>query len=96
MYIFLILSVLGPRVYGCAIPGAGSVADSAHHPKEAEGFLFAPRDVTPWQFEGKDDTHGIGYSGMEEQAVLKAQRATQSLYGMSGEVGCGEELVVEL
>ena len=62
------------------------IGDAAYHPREAEGFLFAPRDVTPWQFEGKEDMHGIGYSGMEEQRVLKAQRATRSLYGMSGEV----------
>ncbi len=69
-----------------SLPGADSTDDSAY-PQQAEGFLFAPRDTTPWQFEGKDDRHGIGYSGMEEQTVLKAQTATGSLYGMSGEVG---------
>ena len=66
--------------------------DSDHQltTKAAEGFMFAPRDVTPWQFEGKEDMHGIGYRGMEEQAVLKARGSTKSLYGMAGEVGVGE------
>jgi len=60
---------------------------AADVPKEAEGFLFAPKDVVSWEFEGKDDAHGIGYSGIAEQQVLGSRRTTQSLYGMSGEVG---------
>lgn len=55
----------------------------------AEGFLFAPHDTAPWQFEGKDDLHGIGYRGMQEQAVLASQHGTKSLYGMSGHVSSG-------
>lgn len=80
-------------MYGCSLPGADSVEDPTY-PKEAEGFRFAPRDITPWQFEGKDDLHGIGYSGMEERAVLRADKATKSLYGMSGEVCVGDDLFV--
>ena len=55
-------------------------------PDEAKGFMFAPKDTAPWQFEGKDDLHGIGYSGMQEQSVLGSAKATKALYGMSGEV----------
>lgn len=54
--------------------------------KTAEGFMFAPRDATPWHFEGKDDVHGVGYRGMERQSVLRSNKSTRSLYGMSGEV----------
>ncbi len=56
-------------------------------PREAEGFLFAPVDITPWEATGKDNMHGIGYRGMQEQHVLGARKATKALYGMSGEVG---------
>ena len=56
-------------------------------PGAAEGFQFAPRDTASWQATGKEDVHGIGYRGMEEQTVLSAQSASRALYGMSGEVG---------
>ena len=51
--------------------------------------MFAPKDIAPWQYVGKDDLHGIGYSGMQEQSVLGAVKATKALYGMSGQVSCG-------
>ena len=54
--------------------------------KTAEGFMFAPRDSTSWHFEGKDDLHGVGYRGIEQQGVLRSNKSTRSLYGMSGEV----------
>ena len=56
------------------------------HFKAAEGFMFAPKDVTPWQFEAKDDMHGIGYRGIQDMGVLSTQQSTKSLYGMSGAV----------
>ena len=73
-------------MYGCALPGAEEEEEDSSFPRGAEGFQFAPHDVTPWQFEGKDDMHGIGYRGMEEQEVLRAQKSTKALYGMSGQV----------
>ena len=76
------------KVYGCTFPGEQDTSESHFMPKEAKGFMFAPKDTTPWQFEGKDDLHGIGYSGMQEQSVLGSVKATKALYGMSGEVGC--------
>ena len=75
----------GSKVHGRARPGEDE-QQQHEHAQEAEGFLFAPRDVAPWQIEGKDDLHGIGYSGMQEQAVLGSQGATKALYGMSGQV----------
>ena len=74
------------RMYGCYLPGEQDEVESQYLPKEAKGFMFAPKDSAPWQFEGKDDLHGIGYSGMQEQSVLGSVKATRALYGMSGEV----------
>lgn len=73
------------KVYGCYLQDE---TESHYLPKEAKGFMFAPKDITPWQFEGKDDLHGIDYSGMQEQSVLGSVKATRALYGMSGEVHC--------
>lgn len=90
MYMSLLPS-LGAKVYGCALPGSeGSGEPQILYPQQAEGFLFAPRDVAPLQFEGKEDIHGIGYSGMEERGVLHSQKTTRALYGMMGEVGVKE------
>ena len=69
------------------MPGQVEDGGAVVIPKEAEGFLFAPSDVTPWEVEGKDDSHGIGYSGIAEQKVLGSRKTTKALYGMSGEVG---------
>lgn len=75
-------------MYGCYLPGEQDEVESHSLPKEAKGFMFAPKDIAPWQFEGKDDLHGIDYSGMQEQSVLGSVKATKALYGMSGEVHC--------
>ena len=74
------------KVYGCSLPGEDREGSSSL-PKAAEGFLFAPSDITPWEAEGKDDMHGIGYQGIQDQLILGSRKATKSLYGMSGEVG---------
>ena len=68
------------------------MASDVSYPEAAEGFLFAPSDVTPWEATGKDDMHGIGYRGMQEQHVLGARKATKALYGMSGEVRLWQSL----
>lgn len=80
------------KIYGCSFPGTPKEglevgSEGSIVPKEAEGFLFAPSDVTPWEVEGKDDVHGIGYSGIADQQVLGSRKATTALYGMSGKVG---------
>ena len=80
------------KIYSCSFPdtlrkGGGAELEGGSFPKEAEGFLFAPSDVAPWEVEGKDDVHGIGYSGIADQQVLGSRKATTALYGMSGKVG---------
>ena len=78
------------RVYGPARPGPSVEATS----KIAEGFMFAPRDSTTWEFSGKDDLHGLDYRGMEERGVLSTRKATKDLYGMRGEVSSIDVLLV--
>lgn len=70
------------KVYGCSLPGQEqtTVLSDSSYPEAAEGFLFAPSDVTPWEATGKDDVHGIGYRGMQEHNVLGARKATKALY----------------
>ena len=87
-----LLIVESKNIYGCSVPrtlkeGMDVGAEEDSFPKEAEGFLFAPSDVTSWEVEGKDDMHGIGYRGMANQHVLGSRKATSALYGMSGKVG---------
>ena len=36
----------------------------------AAGLTFAPKDVAPLDFQGKDDVHGLGYSGINPRAAL--------------------------
>ena len=78
-------------MYSCSLSGLDKQQQqqrqgSGGGDKAAESFQFAPRDVTPWQAEGKDNLHGIGYSGMEGLGVLAGRQTTGALYGMSGEV----------
>ena len=76
-------------MYGCSLPQStdnSRTPDSENLPEEVRGFLFAPQDVSVYQFEGKDDLHGIGYRGMEERGVLAGRETKRALYGMSGEV----------
>ena len=86
------ICLAGPKVYGCSLPGQDDVGADLQSVDESTGgeFLYAPKDVKSWEFEAKDNVHGLGYSGMQEQAVLSTQQTSKALYGMSGQVqGCG-------
>ena len=74
-------------MYGCALPNQEEEeAEEGVEVEAARGFMFAPHDVAPWQFVAKDDNHGIGYQGMEQQDVLQSKGMSHSVYGMSGKV----------
>ena len=77
----------GAKVYGCALPSQEGEEEEEEEVEAARGFLFAPHDVAPWQFVAKDDSHGIGYQGMEHQDILQNKGLSRSVYGMSGKVG---------
>ncbi len=34
------------------------------------GLTFAPKDVNPIDFQGKDDVHGLGYSGINPRTAF--------------------------
>ena len=81
-------SFLAPKIYSCSLPHQSATVSSSEEtaPENVYGFWFAPRDICPWEFEGRDDLHGIGYSGMEDREVLGRRETTRALYGMKGEV----------
>ena len=51
--------------------------------------LLAPLDVRPWLAEAKDDRHGIGYSGIQEDRVgeMKGKARSTGVHGLFGQVG---------
>jgi len=53
------------KVYGCQLPT--NKEDNLFY----ENVSFAPKDVVPMPMTGKDDVHGIGYSGLDPTAALR-------------------------
>lgn len=69
------------KVYGCHLPG-----DEKEH-------LFAPRNTSTMVYKGKDNLHGIDYSGMTQEC-FSSEQYNKGIYGMSGQafgVGALEE-----
>ncbi|KAL2076804.1 hypothetical protein ACEWY4_027593 [Coilia grayii] len=64
----------GERVYGCALPPEGSAESEGDSDDEfaPEDVTFAPRDVTPQVWVGKQDLHGLGYRGLDPSRALPA------------------------
>ena len=94
-----------PKTYGCnpmptttttttTTSVTTSITGLEAVPEEARDFMFAPRDVTPWHFQGKEDLHGLNYRGMEESRVLAGRETRKAVYGMRGEVRGGGGNVV--
>ena len=61
------------KVYGCHLPG-----DEKEH-------LFAPRNTSTMVYKGKDNLHGIDYSGMTQEC-FSSEQYNKGIYGMSGQV----------
>ena len=61
------------KVYGCHLPG------------EEKEHLFAPRNTSSWVYQGKDNLHGIDYSGMTQEC-FSSEQYNKGIYGMSGQV----------
>lgn len=62
------------KVYGCLLPG-----------DKAELTELPPNDQSFWDFTGKSNFHGIGYSGMS-QDLFSTNHHNKGVYGMSGQV----------
>ena len=46
----------------------------------AAGLTFAPKDVTPIDFKGKDNLHGLDYSGINPRSALGSGTGHFSLF----------------
>ncbi|XP_070825674.1 G patch domain-containing protein 1 isoform X2 [Chaetodon trifascialis] len=70
----------GNRVYGCALPPAGS-EDSEEDDDEfaPENVTFAPKDVTPVDFTPKVGVQGLGYRGLDPGLALLGRGAPEHI-----------------
>ncbi|XP_071346026.1 G patch domain-containing protein 1 isoform X2 [Trachinotus anak] len=75
----------GARVYGCALPPAGS-EDSEDDDDDdddddfaPENVTFAPKDVTPVDFNPMPGVQGLGYRGLDPGLALLGQRAPEHI-----------------
>ncbi|KAJ3593782.1 hypothetical protein NHX12_006116 [Muraenolepis orangiensis] len=63
------------KVYGCAAPRAGSEESEGDDDEEEEfapqNVTFAPKDVSPIDFNPKVDVHGLGYRGLDPGRALR-------------------------
>ncbi|XP_056134849.1 G patch domain-containing protein 1 [Lampris incognitus] len=62
----------GRRVYGCASAPVGSEESEQEDDEEfaPENVTFAPKDITPIDFNPKVDVHGLGYRGLDPAQAL--------------------------
>ncbi|XP_072527303.1 G patch domain-containing protein 1 [Salminus brasiliensis] len=60
----------GARVYGCALPLSGSEESENDDEFAPENVTFAPKDVIPVDFTPKDNSHGLGYRGLNPLQAL--------------------------
>ncbi|XP_053722137.1 G patch domain-containing protein 1 [Synchiropus splendidus] len=62
----------GARVYGCALPPAGSEESEEDDDDFApENVTFAPKDVTPVDFTPRVGVQGLGYCGLDPGQALR-------------------------
>uniref|UniRef100_H2MWV6 G patch domain containing 1 n=1 Tax=Oryzias latipes TaxID=8090 RepID=H2MWV6_ORYLA len=70
----------GARVYGCALPPAGSEEDEEEEEEFApENVTYAPKDVTPMDFTPKSGLQGLGYRGLDPGLALQGSGAAQHI-----------------
>lgn len=59
----------GVKRYGCPLPDSDSVSEDSDD-CTPDSVTFAPKDTCPISFVPKDNTHGLGYSGINVSAAL--------------------------
>ncbi|XP_022605967.1 G patch domain-containing protein 1 [Seriola dumerili] len=69
------------RLYGCALPPAGSEdsEDDDDDDFAPENVTFAPKDVTPVDFNPRLGVQGLGYRGLDPGLALLGQRAAEHI-----------------
>ena len=81
-------SLAGTKSYSCLLHPSVAATEGGGLSQEGAAVLLAPRDVRPWLAEPKDDLHGIGYSGIQEDRVgeMKGKARSTGVHGISGQV----------
>ncbi|XP_041805894.1 G patch domain-containing protein 1 isoform X2 [Chelmon rostratus] len=70
----------GSRVYSCALPPAGSEHSEDDDEEFApENVTFAPKDVTPVDFNPKVGVQGLGYRGLDPGLALLGRGAPEHI-----------------
>ena len=80
-------SLTGSKGFSCVLHPSVAAAESGPT-GEGTAVLLAPLDVRPWLAEAKDDRHGIGYSGIQEDRVgeMKGKARSTGVHGLFGQV----------
>ncbi|XP_043937528.1 G patch domain-containing protein 1 [Protopterus annectens] len=60
----------GVKIYGCALPDEGSFGSEDEDDYQPESVSFAPKDIMPIDLTAKDNTHGLGYRGIDPRHAL--------------------------
>ncbi|XP_074644726.1 G patch domain-containing protein 1-like [Tubulanus polymorphus] len=60
-------NAVSQKMYGCALPPTPDDGEIDHN---VLGLMFAPKDITPFSFNQKNDRHGIGYHGIDPQTAI--------------------------
>ncbi|XP_070759386.1 G patch domain-containing protein 1 [Enoplosus armatus] len=71
----------GSRVYGCVLPPAGSEDSEDNDDEEfaPENVTFAPKDVTPVDFNPRLGVQGLGYRGLDPGLALQGRGAPEHI-----------------
>ncbi|XP_040893988.1 G patch domain-containing protein 1 isoform X2 [Toxotes jaculatrix] len=71
----------GARVYGCALPPAGSEDSEGEDDEDfaPENATFAPKDVTPVDFSPRPGVQGLGYRGLDPGLALLGRGAPEHI-----------------
>lgn len=64
------------KIYGCEIPDSFrphvQPDTESSSDEESEDITFAPNDYDPYIFKLKDNTFGMGYTGLDKRAILSS------------------------
>ncbi|XP_067441518.1 G patch domain-containing protein 1 isoform X1 [Thunnus thynnus] len=71
----------GSRVYGCSLPPVGSEDSEEDDDEEfaPENVTFAPKDVTPVDFNPRLGVQGLGYRGLDPGLALLGRGAPEHI-----------------
>ncbi|XP_045887900.1 G patch domain-containing protein 1 isoform X2 [Micropterus dolomieu] len=71
----------GSRVYACVLPPAGSEDSQDEDDEEfaPENVTFAPKDVTPVDFNPRLGVQGLGYRGLDPSLALQGRGAPEHI-----------------